>query len=121
MFKKVDALPEAKKAEIMKDIDACYASRPKLAMVDSNRGITNLHVPSDVITDASMPAMIRGMEAEGMQAATWTGSVFMDLGGEVGADPDHRKDESLADKWAKLQKNIQHHPGKSLSARSTLI
>ena len=65
VFKKVDALPEAKKAEILKDIDACYASRPKLAMVDSNRGITNLHVPSDVITDASMPAMIRGMDGLG--------------------------------------------------------
>jgi len=65
VIKKVDALPEAKKAEIMKDIDACYASRPKLAMVDSNKGITNLHVPSDVIIDASMPAMIRGMDGLG--------------------------------------------------------
>ncbi len=49
----------AKKAEILADIDACYANGPKLAMVDSDKGITNLHVPSDVIIDASMPAMIR--------------------------------------------------------------
>lgn len=48
-----------KKAEIMADIDACYADSPDLAMVNSDKGITNLHVPSDVIIDASMPAMIR--------------------------------------------------------------
>jgi isocitrate dehydrogenase len=52
-------LPEAKRAEVQGDIDAAYAARPDLAMVDSDRGITNLHVPSDIIIDASMPAMIR--------------------------------------------------------------
>merc|ERR1711957_923752 len=62
---KMAQLPEEKKAEIEKDIEACYASRPKLAMVNSNRGITNLHVPSDVIIDASMPSMIRGMDGLG--------------------------------------------------------
>ena len=45
--------------EIERDIDACYNDRPWLAMVDSNKGITNLHVPSDVIVDASMPVVIR--------------------------------------------------------------
>jgi len=49
----------AANAEIMADIDACIASRPPLYMVDSDKGITNLHVPSDVIIDASMPALIR--------------------------------------------------------------
>ncbi|HOO63397.1 MAG TPA: NADP-dependent isocitrate dehydrogenase, partial [Synergistaceae bacterium] len=48
-----------KKAEIEADIQACYAKSPDLAMVNSDKGITNLHVPSDVIIDASMPAMIR--------------------------------------------------------------
>ncbi|CAL2103362.1 Isocitrate dehydrogenase [NADP] [Tenacibaculum sp. 190130A14a] len=48
-----------KKAEILADIDAIYAKNPDVAMVDSDRGITNLHVPSDIIIDASMPAMIR--------------------------------------------------------------
>ncbi|MDN3522481.1 NADP-dependent isocitrate dehydrogenase [Halomonas ramblicola] len=52
-------LPEAKRAEIEGDIEALYAERPHLAMVNSHKGITNLHVPSDVIIDASMPAMIR--------------------------------------------------------------
>ena len=56
---KMKTLPEAKQAEIQADIDACYANRPKMAMVNSDRGITNLHVPSDVIIDASMPAAIR--------------------------------------------------------------
>ncbi|MGY3795466.1 NADP-dependent isocitrate dehydrogenase [Aquimarina sp. 433] len=49
----------AKRAEIEADIKACYENGPKLAMVNSDQGITNLHVPSDVIIDASMPAMIR--------------------------------------------------------------
>merc|ERR1712178_620098 len=62
---KIGQLPEEKRKEIEADIEACYASRPKLAMVNSNRGITNLHVPSDVIIDASMPAMIRGMDGLG--------------------------------------------------------
>jgi isocitrate dehydrogenase len=46
--------------EIMAAIEACTAERPPMYMVDSDRGITNLHVPSDVIIDASMPALIRG-------------------------------------------------------------
>jgi len=62
---KIAQLPEEKRREIEADIEACYASRPKLAMVNSNRGITNLHVPSDVIIDASMPSMIRGMDGLG--------------------------------------------------------
>ena len=52
-------LPEAQQAAVKADIAAQYATRPALAMVDSDKGITNLHVPSDVIIDASMPAMIR--------------------------------------------------------------
>jgi len=60
LYSKLDTLDEAKKAEILADIDAVYATQPKLAMVNSHKGITNLHVPSDVIIDASMPAMIRG-------------------------------------------------------------
>jgi len=52
-------LSPEKKTEIMADIDACYADSPDLAMVNSDKGITNLHLPSDVIIDASMPAMIR--------------------------------------------------------------
>jgi isocitrate dehydrogenase len=56
---KIASLPADKKAEIEADIKAVYAKRPPLAMVNSDKGITNLHVPSDVIVDASMPAMIR--------------------------------------------------------------
>ena len=59
VYAKIATLPADKKAEIEADIAAIYASRPSLAMVDSDRGITNLHVPSDVIIDASMPAAIR--------------------------------------------------------------
>ena len=55
----IAALPEHERSEIEADIEAALASGPALAMVDSDRGITNLHVPSDVIVDASMPAMIR--------------------------------------------------------------
>ncbi|MBS9777317.1 MAG: NADP-dependent isocitrate dehydrogenase [Gammaproteobacteria bacterium] len=55
----LEQLPADKKAEIEADIQAIYAANPDLAMVDSDNGITNLHVPSDVIVDASMPAMIR--------------------------------------------------------------
>ncbi|RIW17025.1 NADP-dependent isocitrate dehydrogenase [Algoriphagus lacus] len=55
----LEKLPADKKAEILADIDACYADSPDVAMVNSEKGITNLHVPSDVIIDASMPAMIR--------------------------------------------------------------
>merc|ERR1712159_949477 len=65
LLQKIEKLPEDKKTEILADIDSCYASRPKLAMVNSDKGITNLHVPSDVIIDASMPAMIRGMDGLG--------------------------------------------------------
>lgn len=56
---KIQKLPEAKRKEIEADIEAAYETGPDLAMVDSHKGITNLHVPSDVIIDASMPAMIR--------------------------------------------------------------
>ncbi|MBL8383299.1 MAG: NADP-dependent isocitrate dehydrogenase [Burkholderiales bacterium] len=56
---KIKSLPEAKRAEIEADIKACEAARPRLAMVDSAKGISNLFNPNDVIVDASMPAMIR--------------------------------------------------------------
>jgi len=56
---KLDRLPADKKAEIEADIQACYEKGPDLAMVDSSRGITNLHVPNDVIVDASMPVVVR--------------------------------------------------------------
>ena len=59
LMAKIEALPEAEKKAIKADIAAEYAKRPGLAMVNSDKGITNLHVPSDVIVDASMPAMIR--------------------------------------------------------------
>ena len=59
LYAKLDALPAGKRADIEADIAALYAQRPQLAMVNSDKGITNLHVPSDVIIDASMPAMIR--------------------------------------------------------------
>jgi isocitrate dehydrogenase len=59
MLAKIETLPEAEKAPILADIDATYKARPALAMVNSDRGITNLHVSSDTIIDASMPAMIR--------------------------------------------------------------
>lgn len=56
---KIQSLPADQKAAIEKDIEAIYAAGPAIAMVNSDKGITNLHVPSDVIVDASMPAMIR--------------------------------------------------------------
>ena len=59
MLAKIAELPADQRAAIEADIEACYTARPRLAMVDSDRGITNLHVPSDVIIDASMPAAIR--------------------------------------------------------------
>ena len=59
LLAKIATLPDAKRAEIEADIQAVYKSRPELAMVNSDKGITNLHVPSDIIVDASMPAMIR--------------------------------------------------------------
>ncbi|MDF1643473.1 MAG: NADP-dependent isocitrate dehydrogenase [Pseudomonadales bacterium] len=58
-LRKVDELRYSKRSEIESDLRRCYETRPMLAMVDSDKGITNLHVPSDVIVDASMPAMIR--------------------------------------------------------------
>jgi len=59
LLTKIETLPEAEKAAIKADIKAAYAKRPGLAMVNSDKGITGLHVPSDVIIDASIPAMIR--------------------------------------------------------------
>ncbi len=56
---RIASLPDAERKQIEADIDAVYTNRAELAMVDSDKGITNLHVPSDVIVDASMPAMIR--------------------------------------------------------------
>ncbi|QTR52113.1 NADP-dependent isocitrate dehydrogenase [Thiothrix unzii] len=59
VYEKIQSLPAEKRAEIEVDIQACYANQPEIAMVDSDKGITNLHAPNDVIVDASMPAMIR--------------------------------------------------------------
>ncbi len=59
LYAKISSLPDDKQAQIKADIQAVYANRPGLAMVNSDKGITNLHVPSDVIIDASMPAAIR--------------------------------------------------------------
>ncbi len=59
VYAKIAELPEDKRKEIEADIEAVYKTRPELAMVNSEKGITNLHVPSDVIIDASMPAAIR--------------------------------------------------------------
>jgi isocitrate dehydrogenase len=59
VYAKIDRLPAEQKAEIEADLQAVYDVQPPLAMVDSDRGITNLHVPSDIIIDASMPAAIR--------------------------------------------------------------
>ena len=59
LFDKIATLPEDTREEILKDLHACHEHRPELAMVDSAKGITNFHSPSDIIVDASMPAMIR--------------------------------------------------------------
>ena len=59
LLTKIQSLQEDKRAEIEADIQAVYSTRPELSMVNSSRGITNLHVPSDVIIDASMPVIIR--------------------------------------------------------------
>jgi isocitrate dehydrogenase len=59
VYEKIKQLPSAQRSEIERDIQACYLNRPAIAMVNSDKGISNLHVPSDVIVDASMPAMIR--------------------------------------------------------------
>ncbi|SUD89862.1 NADP-dependent isocitrate dehydrogenase [Psychrobacter phenylpyruvicus] len=59
LYDKIKTLPASKREEIEQDLHACQEDRPRLAMVDSSKGITNFHSPSDVIVDASMPAMIR--------------------------------------------------------------
>jgi len=59
LLQRLQALPAERRAEVEADIQAVYATRPPLAMVDSDKGITNLHVPSDIIIDASMPPVIR--------------------------------------------------------------
>jgi isocitrate dehydrogenase len=59
LYQKIKKLPEDKQKEIEADIEAVYAKRPKLAMVDSDKGITNLHAGNDIIIDASMPVVIR--------------------------------------------------------------
>jgi len=59
VYTKIQTLPQEKQEQIKQDIQNAYTKNPALAMVDSDKGITNLHVPSDVIIDASMPAMIR--------------------------------------------------------------
>ena len=59
LYSKIEALPATKREEIIDDLHECHEHRPELAMVDSARGISNFHSPSDVIVDASMPAMIR--------------------------------------------------------------
>ncbi len=58
-YAKIQQLPDAQRAEIEADFQACYNIRPELAMVNSDKGITNLHVPSDIIIDASMPVVVR--------------------------------------------------------------
>ncbi len=59
LYDKIATLTETKREEIVRDLHACHENRPELAMVDSAKGITNLHAPNDIIVDASMPAMIR--------------------------------------------------------------
>jgi isocitrate dehydrogenase len=59
LYTKIEALPESQRDEVIRDMHACHEHRPALAMVDSAKGISNLHAPNDVIVDASMPAMIR--------------------------------------------------------------
>jgi len=59
LYDKLATLPDSQREEVMRDLHACHANRPELAMVDSAKGITNFHSPNDVIVDASMPAMIR--------------------------------------------------------------
>jgi isocitrate dehydrogenase len=59
LYTKIESLPASQRDEVIQDLHACHEHRPELAMVDSARGISNFHSPSDVIVDASMPAMIR--------------------------------------------------------------
>ena len=74
LLAKIESLPATEKTEILNAIHACYENGPAIAMVNSEKGITNLHVPSDVIVDASMPAMIRNSgqmwDAEGKSRDT---------------------------------------------------
>ncbi|KAA8601954.1 MULTISPECIES: NADP-dependent isocitrate dehydrogenase [Vibrio] len=74
VYAKIAALPQEQKEAIEADLQAVYETQPPLAMVDSDRGITNLHVPSDIIVDASMPAMLRSSgqmwDPEGKQKDT---------------------------------------------------
>jgi isocitrate dehydrogenase len=74
LYVKIESIPTVKANEIRADIEAVYANGPDIAMVDSNKGITNLHIPSDIIIDASMPAMIRNSgqmwDKEGKQRDT---------------------------------------------------
>ena len=60
LYQKIETLPASQRDEIVRDLHKCQEGRPRLAMVDSAKGITNFHSPNDVIVDASMPAMIRG-------------------------------------------------------------
>lgn len=60
LYEKIESLPASQREEIIRDLQKCQENRPRLAMVDSAKGITNFHSPNDVIVDASMPAMIRG-------------------------------------------------------------
>ena len=75
VYAKIAKLPSEKRAEIEADIQAVYNKRPSLAMVDSDKGITNLHVPNDVIIDASMPVVIRDggkmWNSEGKMQRLW--------------------------------------------------
>jgi len=59
LYTKIQSLPQSQQDEIKRDLHACHEGRPELAMVDSEKGITNFHSPNDIIVDASMPAMIR--------------------------------------------------------------
>ncbi|MEY3486227.1 MAG: hypothetical protein RL075_232, partial [Pseudomonadota bacterium] len=59
LYEKLESLPTTQRDEVIRDLHACHEHRPELAMVDSAKGISNLHAPNDVIVDASMPAMIR--------------------------------------------------------------
>ena len=59
LYEKLESLPATQRDEVIRDLHACHEHRPELAMVDSAKGISNLHAPNDVIVDASMPAMIR--------------------------------------------------------------
>ncbi len=59
VYEKIATLSESEREEVLRDLHACHEHRPELAMVDSAKGISNLHAPNDVIVDASMPAMIR--------------------------------------------------------------